>query len=322
MKPVQLIEVKSELGAGTRGASLGIDAMKIAALNAESTYFKTHESIHIDTENEMLLDGTDTKWAKRAKGVVKVYERICYELSNVLNASESFPIVLAGDHSTAGGTIAGIKKAYPDKELGVIWVDAHADLHTPYTTPSGNIHGMPLATALGEDNMEKQCNEVKEITRELWEQLKNTGGVVPKVKPENIVFVAVRSTEEGEDHLLAKHSIKNHTVEDVREKGVEHIVQNVLSQLETCDLIYVSFDVDSMDPEISRGTGTPVENGLTVQEAEGLLLGILESEKVCCFEIVEVNPTLDNKCNAMADTAFAILEKATNLITNKTQVTL
>lgn len=321
MKNTKLIEVKSELGAGTRGASLGPDAMKVAANNVNSRYFKTNPSTEVQTENQLLLEDVTTPFAKRIDGIVQVYDRICDQVSKVLRDGKQFPVVLAGDHSTAGGTIAGIKNAFPDKTLGVIWIDAHADLHTPYTTPSGNVHGMPLAASLDTDNLDLKVNEVDEATAEKWNQLKNTGGIAPKLKPHDLVFIGVRSTEDGEDHLIATHNIQNFTVEEVKGKGTDAVVVEALQYLSDVDMIYVSFDVDSMDPSISRGTGTPVPNGISAEEAQHMINRLLKEPKVVCFEIVEVNPTLDDKCNAMAETAFGILEQATTIIENRATTT-
>ena len=143
MKTVKFIEVKSEIGAGTRGASLGVDALKIAALDYGSNMFKQIESIEIKTENQLLFEPAKTKLAKHITGLIAIYERLADTISQTLKKN-LFPIVLSGDHSTSGGTIAGIKMAYPKARLGVIWIDAHADIHSPYTTPTGNLHGMPF----------------------------------------------------------------------------------------------------------------------------------------------------------------------------------
>ena len=309
MKKIKLIEVKSEIAAGTRGASLGPDALKIAALNKGSKLFKQYPNEEVPHQNHLLLEDVDTPYAKYAEGVVKVYEAVSQSVAKTIEANE-FPLVLAADHASAGGTIAGIRRAFPDKRLGVVWVDAHADLHTPYTTPSGNMHGMPLATAIATDNLDKLVNEVSDKTTESWEQLKNIGGISPKIKPHDLVFIGVRSTEAGEDHLMEKYNIRNFKVEEVKGKGADAVAVETLKYLADCDLIYVSFDVDSMDPSISRGTGTPVENGLSKTEAGKILNRLLATDNICCFEIVEVNPTLDDKCNTMAETTFDLLESA------------
>lgn len=128
-------------------------------------------------------------------------ERVSDEVSSTLAKGE-FPIVLAGDHSTAAGTIAGIKAMYPKSKLGVIWIDAHADLHSPYTTPSGNMHGMPLAMALDEDNLEAKVNKLDQETINYWYQLKNVGKIAPKISYRDLVLISARDMERPEAALL------------------------------------------------------------------------------------------------------------------------
>lgn len=318
MRQIELLEVSSEIGAGTRGASLGIDAIKTAALNKHSKFFKRNQAVVIQTENQLLLDDVDTPWAKRIDGLVKIYERVAQATKQSLEAGK-FPLVLAGDHSTAGGTIAGIKQAYPNKRLGVIWIDAHADLHSPYTTPSGNLHGMPVATALGIDNIDYKVEDrdLGPGTIEKWEELKNTGGIRPKISAEDLVFVALRDFEEQEEAVIRKEGIRVMEVEEVRKQGANEIVSEILRVLAPVDIIYISFDVDSLDKKISIGTGTPVENGLYVDEAKDIINGLLKSPKTICFELVEVNPLLDDKGNKMAEIAFDIIKEAVNTIEEK-----
>ena len=318
MKKTKLILLRSELGAGTRGASMGVDALKIAAIDLKSNYFREHDEIEISDENWLLLESVKFKYAKRIRGITKIYERLSKAVQKVLLKNNAFPIVLAGDHSTAGGTIAGIKTSYPDDRIGVIWIDAHADLHSPYTTPSGNVHGMPLATALGEDNPDKKTNDIDKDTLNKWEKLKNSGGICPKIEYRDLVYIGVRDTEEEEDYLIEKNSIKNITTKQLRTKGVPAVIDEVFEYLKHCDKIYISFDVDSLDPKISTGTGTPVPNGLRIKEAKDLMTGLVANEKVCCFEIVEINPTLDTE-NSMAETAFKILEAATDAALNRNE---
>ncbi|MFN5372267.1 MAG: arginase [Bacteroidia bacterium] len=311
MRKPKLVLLRSELGAGTRGASLGVDALKIAAIDLESSYFRKYDSIDIEDENWMLLEKVHHKYAKRIRGLVKIYERLSTAIAKNLKKTNTFPIILAGDHSTAGGTIAGIKMAFPDARVGVIWIDAHADIHSPYTTPSGNLHGMPLATALAEDNLEVQTNELDEKTEELWEKLKNIGGITPKITYDDLIYIGVRDTEAQEDYLLERHGVRNITTRELRQIGVEEVVEIVNDRLKDCSKIYISFDVDSLDPKISVGTGTPVPQGLRIKEARELLQSLCRDERVCCLEFVEINPTLDTE-NAMAETAFKLLEAATD----------
>jgi arginase len=313
IKNVKFVEVKSELGAGTRGASLGVDAIKVAALDYGSTLFNKFPSIEVKTENQLLFGSPGSPYAKRLKGIVSIYERLANEVAGVLK-SKAFPIVLAGDHSTAGGTIAGIKQAFPKQKLGVIWIDAHADLHSPYTTPTGNVHGMPLATALGEDNSQNKINKPDKDTVELWNKLKKVGGITPKITYKDLVFISLRDVEPEESYLLKKHKVRIFTTNDVKRNGVEKIARDALAHLSHCNLIYVSFDVDSMDSSISKGTGTPVRNGITEKEAGSLCVRLIQNEKVCCFEIAEVNPTMDKE-NLMAENTFEILQRVVSQLT-------
>ncbi|MFK8039482.1 MAG: arginase family protein, partial [Crocinitomicaceae bacterium] len=191
----------------------------------------------------------------------------------------------------------------------------HADLHTPYTTPSGNIHGMPLATALGVDNRDFEINEVKDRTLVHWEQLKGMGGIIPKINAEDLVFISVRDTEVPEDKFIQKNNIKNYSVHEVREKTQEVVADEIEKKLSDCDIIYVSFDVDSMDCIlVSKGTGTPVENGLTPNEADYFMNYFANLSKVKCIEFVEINPCLDNKLNTMAETAYEVLKTVVKAI--------
>ncbi|GAB4147632.1 MAG: arginase [Bacteroidia bacterium] len=314
VKKVKFVEVKSEIGAGTRGASLGVDAIKIAALDYGSNIFKTFETVEIKNENHLLFEGPGSPYAKRIKGLITMYERISNEIKNSLK-NNYFPLVLAGDHSTAGGTIAGIKMAYPKARIGVIWIDAHADIHSPYTTPSGNLHGMPIAASLGEDNISNKMNKPDKETIALWNKLKSIGGITPKILYSDLVYIAVRDMEPEETALIKKNNVKVFTTAEVKRSGVERIARDTLSHLSKCSHIYISFDVDSMDSSISKGTGTPVRNGITEKEAGSLLVRLIQNEKVCCFEVCEVNPTLDKE-NLMAENTFEILTKVVSQLTN------
>jgi arginase len=312
MRNIKLIEVRSEIGAGTRGASLGIDAIKIAALDFMSNFFVNFPSEVVPDMNNLLYEPVASPYAKRIHGIHTMYERVSTAVADTIK-SGIFPVVFAGDHSTAGGTIAGIKMANPKRKLGVIWIDAHADMHTPYTSPSGNMHGMPLATALAQDNLECKVHNPDAKTVDIWNKLKNMGKIEPKILPEDLVFIALRDYEKEEEALLKKLGIKIVTVQEVRRKGIESVVRQTLAHLSKCEDIYVSFDVDSLDSSISRGTGTPVSNGLKEREAEDLIAALMQNYKICCVEIVEVNPTLDKE-NLMAEIAFNIIRRAVNIL--------
>lgn len=312
MKNIKLIEVPSEIGAGTRGASLGIDAIKIAAMDFMSNFFIHFPSDKIPHENKLLYEPIESPFAKRIKGIVSMYDKVSRSVADSLKNS-FFPVVLSGDHSTAGATVAGIKLAKPKSRLGVIWIDAHADLHSPYTTPSGNVHGMPMAVMLAEDNKDYAVHKLDNDTIKYWEQLKSIGKVSPKIRPEDVVFISLRDFEKEEKYLIEKHNMKVVSTKEVRSKGPENIVRSVIRYLDDCTDIYVSFDVDSLDSTISKGTGTPVHNGLKEREAEDLISKFMQNRKVCCLEITEVNPTLDKE-NLMAEIAFNILQRSVNVL--------
>ena len=313
---IHYIEQASELGAGTRGASLGIGALKVAARNKKSDVLTKYDYTSLEDYDHLLDEVTSTPKAINISGIAQIYENLSQEVASVL-ANEEFPLVLSGDHSSAGGTIAGLKKAFPSKKLGVVWIDAHGDLHSPYTTPSGNVHGMPLATALQINNEDCKINDVTGEALEAWDKMKALGGQ-NKLSPENLIFVGVRDTEKPEEHLMAKHQIKNHTAEEVHSKGPHTVVNEILDQLKDCDMIYISFDVDSMDSDIvGNGTGTPVPNGLTPDEAKTIIKSLLQNDKVACFEMVEINPCLDDKTNNMAEVSLEVLEIAVQTLENR-----
>lgn len=312
MKNIKIIEVPSEIGAGTRGASLGVEAIKIAALDFMSNFFIHFPCEKIPVENKLLYEPIESPYAKRVKGMVSMYEKVSKSVNESIKQN-FFPVVLSGDHSIAGATIAGIKMAKPKSKLGVIWIDAHADLHTPYTTPSGNMHGMPLSIAIAEDNKESGVHDLDEETEKQWNYLKNLGKISPKVLPEDIVFISLRDYEKEEKHLIDKYGIKVITTKEVRSKGAENVVRSLTRYFSDCSDIYVSFDVDSLDSSLTKGTGTPVSNGLREREAEDIISKLMQNRKVCCFEITEVNPTLDKE-NLMAEIAFNILQRSVNVL--------
>jgi arginase len=310
-RAIKIIKNRSDIGAGTRGSDMGVDAIEIAAINQNSDYFNDYEFEDVKTHNESIYDKDRNSFAKRIEHVVEQCTRVSNAVKKNLETN-FFPIVLSGDHSSALGTISGIKAMFPEQTVGVIWIDAHADLHSPYTSPSGNIHGMPLAAALGEDNLDCQINKVATETQEHWEAMKNIGCQGIKVLAENLVYFGVRDTEEAEDKQIEKMHIKNYKVDEVRYRGLDVCVYEALVKLSHCDVLYVSFDVDSMDCDlISYGTGTPVPRGFDQHEIIAIIDQIIKSKKVVCVEFVEVNPLLDTKGNKMAETAFQVLEAIT-----------
>ena len=314
MESVILIENKSEIGAAKWGAGMGIDALKTVAKTLQDQFFSQYPSVKIQDENDTIFEETPHRYARRIDKILTICERLSSEVEVQLKDGKKFPVVISGDHSPAAGTIAGIRKAFPDKRIGVIWIDAHADIHTPYTTPSGNMHGMPLCVSLGIDHKEHQLHEPKKETIELWEKFKKLGGEGADISPRDLVYIGVRDTEPAEDELMEIHHMKNYTVDNFRQLGVEKMGKEIEDYLNACDIVYVSFDVDCLDSSISVGTGTPVPGGFWAHEAEKIVKEVLKNPKVICFEMVEINPTLDNKGNKMAEMAFDILKIAVHQI--------
>jgi arginase len=314
---IELVINRSEITAGTRGAALGPEAIKVAARAAGNDFFIRFDSTDIPDENHLIDQSTDFRYAKRIDGLLRIYERLTETVSSILKHG-NIPLVIAADHGSAGGTVAGIRKAYPEAKLGIVWIDAHADIHSPYTTPSGNLHGMPVATILNSDNKRAGDNALDDSSVEAWETLKSFGVKGPKMLPEHLVYVAVRDTEPEEDSIMEELSIRNFRVDEVRSLGVENTMQCIFDRLSDCDLIYVSFDVDSMDPDLtSYGTGTPVKGGLTEEEAAGILEGLALDERTRCMEFVEVNPCLDEKKNKMAEVTFGLIKRTVSALQNR-----
>lgn len=308
-----IIKNRSDIGAGTRGSDMGIDAMEIAAINAGSDFFNKVQHIDVLTNNDSVYLKNHFPFAKRIEYVLLQCERVASAVSGALNAGQ-FPIVLSGDHSSALGTISGIKKSFPDKQIGVVWIDAHADIHSPYTSPSGNIHGMPLAAALGKDHVAIKKHDIANDVAQYWEEMKNIGCKGAKIKPEHLVYVGLRDFEEEEKAIIDTNKIQYYTVDHLRELDIAKCCREIQNYLNECDCIYISFDVDSMDSLIvSEGTGTPVPKGFTPDEILALILGLYQSGKVICTEFTEINPLLDKQGNKMAETAFSILEQVANV---------
>jgi arginase len=311
---IKLIKNRSDIGAGTRGSDMGIDALEIAAINSGNDYFNRHAYEDVETHNETIYQKNTNNFAKRIEHVVQQCERVAKAVSSNLIVG-NYPIVLSGDHSSALGTISGLKSANPHARIGVIWLDAHTDIHSPFTSPSGNIHGMPLAAALGLDNLQYQINQPDEATLLQWYKMKNIGIDGPKILPQDLIYFGIRDYEEAEEKVINDQKIKFFKVEELRFKGLKKCVQEAIQLLSNCDLIYISFDVDSMDCDrISYGTGTPVPAGFNPEEVIQIIQLFQATGKVKCIELTEINPLLDNKGNKMAETAFEVLDKVSNTI--------
>ena len=311
---VGLVEVDCDLGAGKAGAGSGIELLK-GAVQRQQELRRLSERLIQEIEAQLrptaraaeLGDGSATPHARHIETIARVMADAAELVAGTLSQG-LFPIVLAGDHSTAAATIAGIRRAYPEERLGVIWIDAHADIHSPFTTPSGNMHGMPLAIAAAHDNLPEAINDPDGRTLDLWRQLQGlSGSERPALDLRDLIYIAVRDTEPAEQVTLARHSIPVISTDEVRLAGAAAAARRCLAHLAEADRIYVSFDVDALDSTVCKGTGTPVPGGLWAEEAQVILRGLLADPRVCCWEICEINPHLDD-LNTLAEVSLGIFQ--------------
>lgn len=310
-RKISLIELAAEFGAGTRGASLGVDGIRFACLNKGYKEYFALNSFYIPGDPDRMLDKNEFPGAKRIDLILSVYDQYLERL-NMVFEEDSFPFVISGDHSNAAGTVAGIKKQYPNKRLGVIWIDAHADLHTPYSSPSGNVHGMPVAAMLNFSNEDKAVRTPSELTLKHWDAMCNVGGMAPKISPKDLVFIGIRDLEEQEWSIVDENNIKYFSNHKLNKIGTEAVIKETKEYLSDCDLVYVSFDIDSLDSAIVPGTGTPVPDGLSIGQARQLLNSFWEMKNLACLEFTEINPLLDHgnqTANVAADLLYDLIKQ-------------
>ena len=292
---IHVLGVPMDLGAGRRGVDMGPSAIRIAGV-AERLRALDHlvyDEGDILTKNPELLRIRNDK-LKYLPEIVRACTLLAAKVEKIMQAG-GFPLVLGGDHSVAMGTIAGISSSARKsrKTAGVLWVDAHGDLNTDATTPSGNIHGMPLAAALGLGAIE----------------LTSIGGDHPKLDPKNVVLIATRELDEGERTLIKQHRITVYTMEEIDKYGMSVIISKPLRKLKGVELLHVSFDLDAVDPSVAPGVGTPVKGGLNYREAHLIMETLNEQKAMTSLEIVEVNPILDSR-NQSAEFAVELIQSA------------
>ncbi len=298
-----------EYGAGKPGTSKGPQTLLDVCTNSpnhimsETSVFSVPQEI--DDKEKIPLP----EYLKRAQPFIKHQKGYAQLVESCLNANK-LPIILSGDHSNAIGSLAGFCRHFGCENTGVLWIDAHLDLHSPYTTPSGNIHGMALNASLNNDNIENQCNELDADTISLWDEIKSlkNNENTQQLNPKNIVFIGIRSYEKPEIELTKSLGINIIFAEDVKKNGMKWAIEQAEEMLRNTEQLYVSFDVDSLDPSISKGTGTPVKGGLNIQQADELLSYLYNQEKVKAFEITEINPSLEDN-NQMSFAVAGLIER-------------
>ncbi len=269
-----------DLGADRRGVDMGPSAVRVANLNERlgQLGFEVEDAGNISVRNAEMMAVKNRK-AKYLPEIAKASQELADQVERALDKG-STPIILGGDHSIAIGSVSGLAAHFrkSSKKVGVIWFDAHADMNTPETSPSGNIHGMPFASILGKG--------VDELT-----QIK---GFAPKVLPENCVLIGARSVDPEEALTLKASGIKVFTMREVDERGMSQIVREalVIANKDTCGF-HCTMDMDFVDPDFAPGVGTPVPGGPTYRESHLAMEMIADSGKMLSFELAEVNPVFD-----------------------------
>jgi arginase len=286
-----IIGAPLDLGAGRRGVDMGPSAIRYAGLEERLAGLGI-DTIDRGNVTTAVAEATaqDDPRARFLPAIRATCERIAGEVGAARDEGR-VPIVLGGDHSIALGTLGGL--ASRAGAGAVLWFDAHGDLNTPETTPSGNVHGMPLAAALGRGG--------PGFESDAW--------TLPAVEPERTAVIGARDIDPGERALIADLDLPVHTMSDLDRRGIEAVVREALERAAGAPFVHVSLDMDGLDPDVAPGVGTPVRGGLTYREAHLAMELVAESGLLCCFEIVEVNPILDRQ-NATAALAVELAASA------------
>ena len=293
---VHVLGVPMDLGSGRRGVDMGPSAIRIAGIAArlsELGHKVVDEGDVVIKNIEELKVGNPR--ARYLPEIARASAIIARKVERIMGLGH-FPLVLGGDHSIAVGTVSGIAAFAQNagKKLGLLWVDAHGDINTAETSPSGNIHGMPLAALLGFG--------VPELT--------SIGGAPPKVDPANVALVGIRSLDAGEKKRLKETGVQVHTMSDIDRHGVHRVMKRALAQVtDGTNYVHVSMDLDAVDPSVAPGVGTPVKGGLDYREAHLIMEVIADAGVMTSLELVEVNPILD-ECNASAEFAVELVQSA------------
>jgi len=288
-KPITIIGMPMDLGQGRRGVDMGPSAIRYASAQAllESLGYEVEDigDLQVPSPESVNMENPKLKYLSEVRNVC---EKLAETVSGVV-ARDRFPLVFGGDHSMAIGTVAGVAKHYSN--MGIIWYDAHGDLNTGETSPSGNIHGMSLAVSLGIGHPD----------------LVNIAGFTPKVRPENTVIIGARELDPGERDLIRHLGIKVFTMHEVDRLGMARIMDEAISIVSNgTDGVHLSLDLDGLDPKDAPGVGTPVPGGLTYRESHLAMEMLAEAGIITSAEFVEVNPILDRE-NHTAKVAVALM---------------
>ncbi len=286
-----IIGAPLDLGAGRRGVDMGPSAIRYAGLEDRLTALGVD---CLDRGNVVTAVAEATAEhdprARFLPAIRATCERIAALVGEALDDGR-IPVVLGGDHSIALGTLGGL--AARRGAGAVLWIDAHGDLNTPATTPSGNVHGMPLAAALGRGGA----------------GFESSAWTLPAVVADRVAVIGARDIDPGERALIAGAGLAVHTMSEIDRRGIEAVVIDALDRAAGAAFVHISLDMDGLDPDVAPGVGTPVRGGLTYREAHLAMELVAESGLMCCLEIVEVNPILDRE-NATAALAVELAASA------------
>lgn len=317
---VQIIEVHSDIGAGKHGTTQGVAML--------SDYCQQR---HPNAQRQAIIanhQATSLQYphAKYVEHLLPFFaQQLVPELESCLKKSEEnqcFPVIISGDHSNAIGNLAAFSNHYQHRRIGVVWIDAHADLHSVFTTPSGNIHGMPLAVALRLDNLDCKINDLSSDLVQKWQAMKDLSkhaGILPS----DVFFLGLRSFEPPETHLIAKHQMFAYSAKgtpvphkaDVRQ-NLTVVLDDLVARLVDLDAVYISFDVDALDESLVPATGTPEPQGYEKAEVQQIFERLLPLPNVKLFELTEFNPTLDSDPDKH-QTIFELLTDVLSLIAKR-----
>jgi arginase len=287
---VAVLGAALDLGAGRRGVDMGPSAIRYAGLQERLT----RSGIDVADWGNVKTDLPETRagGSERARFLDEILET-CERISEQVEMARTqghIPLVLGGDHSIAMGTLSGLAVDGPG---GALWLDAHGDLNTPQTTPSGNVHGMPLAAAVGLCGAEFQRDGLR----------------LPALDPARVAIVGVRSLDPGERRVVGELGIAVYTISDIDRRGVEPVMREALDRAVGGSFLHVSFDLDVVDPEFAPGVGNPVRGGLSYREAHLAVELVAETGKLESLEFVEVNPIRDHE-NMTASLAVELAASA------------
>ncbi len=279
-KAVRIIGVPMDLGASRRGTDMGPSALRVAGLGNALRGLGREVAVEEDIPVPAMETRTSDSLSARFKDeILSVCTTLCNRVKRSLDENET-PLVLGGDHSIAMGTVAGVASHFREqnKSLGLIWFDAHGDMNTPTSSPTGNIHGMPLAHLLGTGDSD----------------LCNIGGFSPKLDPTRVALVGIRDIDDDERRIIRESGIHAYTMRDIDEKGMARVAAEVIDVVaRSTDGFHVSFDVDGCDPSVIPGSGTLVPGGVNYREAHLLLEMCADTRRMSSMEVVELNPFLD-----------------------------